>query len=139
MRTLFLQRRYFEHGTFSYLYSPEGEQLCAVVEREWNNNQPNISCIPQGEYTLVPHHSPRFGDCYALVAPSLGVTIHGPSLRTHILFHVANLPEQLEGCLAPGMGFGVVKNQWGVVNSTIAFDKLMEYLGGDEWKLVISQ
>ncbi|MFA0092904.1 DUF5675 family protein, partial [Vibrio sp. 10N.261.49.A11] len=79
----------------------------------------------------------KFGKCYALEAPTLGVTRFGPSQRTHILIHKANRAAQLEGCIAPGMDFGVVNNEWAVINSGTAFDYFMAHLGGEKAKLVI--
>lgn len=132
-----LRRRYFEFGTFSYLYRQDGSKVCAMVERADNNNAPNVSCIPEGTYRWLPHESPKFGSCYALEAETLGVTRYGPSLRTHILTHKANLPEQLEGCMAPGVAFGILGNDWAVLNSTAAFNALMQELNGQEHTLTI--
>lgn len=132
-----LKRRYFEHGTYSYLYRQDGSKVCAVVERADKNNQASISCIPEGTYQLLPHESPRFGTCYALECESLGVTRYGPSLRTHILIHKANTADQLEGCLAPGVAFGILGNDWAVLNSTAAFNALMQELGGQAHQLTI--
>lgn len=131
------RRRYFEHGTFSVLYRQNGSKVCVLVERADNNNQPGISCIPEGTYRWLPHVSPKFGNCYALEAKTLGVTVNGPSLRTHILTHKANRPDELEGCLAPGVAFGAIGSDWAVVNSTAAFNALMAELGGEEHSLTI--
>ncbi|WP_418114587.1 DUF5675 family protein [Vibrio scophthalmi] len=139
MKTLTLHRNYFPHGTFSILTDENGSELVKTVERSWNNNAPGRSCIPEGTYELVQHQSPKFGKCLALVAPELGVTIHGPSLRTHILFHPANLAEQLEGCVAPGFSFGVLRNQWAVLDSTSAMGALMQYLNGENAQLIIKR
>lgn len=132
-----LRRRYFEFGTFSYLYRADGSKVCAMVERADKNNKASVSCIPEGTYRWLPHQSPKFGECYALEAETLSVTIYGPSLRTHILTHKANLPEQLEGCLAPGVDFGILNGDWGVLNSTAAFNSLMAELNGVEHSLTI--
>ncbi len=132
-----LKRRYFEFGTFSYLYRQDGSKVCVMCERADKNNAPNVSCIPEGTYRWLPHESPKFGNCYALEAETLGVTRYGPSLRTHILTHKANTPDQLEGCLAPGVAFGILGNDWAVLNSTAAFNALMQELGGDEHTLTI--
>ena len=137
MKTLVLHRRYFLHGTYAVLCDECGNELTKTVERPWLNNQPGISCVPEGEYILEPHTSPKFGQCYALVAPELGVTISSQSLRTHILIHAANLPEQLEGCIAPGMQFGVLKNKWAVLESKVALQQLEHHLGGERARLVI--
>lgn len=132
-----LRRRYFAHGTFSTLQREDGSQVCCFVERPWLNNQPNKSCIPEGSYQLQPHDSPKFGKCYALNAATLGVTPNGPSLRTHVLVHKANLVSQLEGCLAPGTSFGVVNNEWAVMSSGVSFNAFMSELDGAIATLVI--
>lgn len=137
IKTLTLYRRYFSHGTFSTLHDHNNRKLCCMVECPSNNNEPNISCVPEGTYELLPHSSPKFGEVYALEAASLGVTRYGPSLRTHILIHVANTPSQLQGCLAPGLDFGSINNEWGVINSRLAFNQLMHYLNGENARLVI--
>ena len=130
-------RRYFPHGTFSDVYINDGF-FCVAVERGWENNVPFKSCIPEGLYKLVPHQSPKYGGCYAFEAPSLGVTISGPSQRTHCLIHPANLPTQLAGCLAVGERFGVVKNEWAVMSSESAFRRLQGLLGDDEHEVEIT-
>jgi hypothetical protein len=38
------------NGTFGELYI-DGEPFCATCERPWNNNEPNSSCIPEGDVT----------------------------------------------------------------------------------------
>ena len=137
MKNFILKRRYFEEGTFSTLHRADGSKVCCVVERPDLNNKPSESCIVEGTYSLLPHQSPKFGECYALEAPMLGVTRYGPSLRTHVLIHKANVPSDLEGCLAPGLSFGYVKGQWGVVSSGVAFNALMKELGGEPAQLTI--
>ncbi|ELJ8641941.1 hypothetical protein RUK84_002910 [Vibrio cholerae] len=139
MKTLTLHRNYFPHGTFSYLCDENGNAFLKTVERPWKNNEAGISCVPEGTYDLLPHESPKFGKCYALSAPTLGVTVYGPSQRSHILIHKANYAEQLEGCIAPGTDFGVVSSQWAVLNSGTAFDYLMAHLAGEKAKLVIKR
>ncbi|MEZ9857342.1 DUF5675 family protein [Vibrio splendidus] len=137
MKHYLMKRRYFEHGTYSYLYRPDGSKVCCMVERPMLNNKPSESCIVEGTYDLLPHQSPRFGHCYAIEEPMLGVTRSGPSLRTHVLIHKANKPSDLQGCLAPGVDFGFVGNEWAVVNSSHAFKVLMAELNGKSAKLTI--
>ena len=125
MKHFSLKRRYFPHGTYSILHREDGSQVCCMVERPMLNNKPSESCIMEGTYTAFPNESPKFGSGYALEAKDLGVTRQGPSLRTHILIHKANCPQELQGCLAPGVDFGFVKGEWAVLNSTAAFNALM--------------
>ena len=137
MKKLTLRRRYFPEGTYSTLHDEQGKVVCYMVERPWLNNRQAESCVPEGTYNLVPHESPKFGSVYALSSPDLGVTVFGPSLRTHILIHKANVPSELQGCLAPGTALGFLKGQWGVSDSTSAFNHLISLLDGKEAELTI--
>ncbi|WP_417345730.1 DUF5675 family protein [Ferrimonas sp.] len=137
MATYHLKRRHFDHGTFGTLHRSDGSQVCVMLERPWQNNLPNVSCIPAGRYRLKPHDSPKFGKVYALESASLGVGIFR-GLRTHILIHAANLVEHLEGCIAPGLKFGVLRDQWAVIHSKQAETALFEELAGEEHWLEVA-
>lgn len=130
VKHLTLHRNYFDHGVYSTLCDEFGNKLCHTVERPWKQNQKGVSCVPEGIYQLVPHQSNKFGKCYALDGEEHGVTIWGPSQRTHILIHKANKASQLQGCIAPGMTFGALNGEWAVLSSGEAFNKLMAYLDG---------
>ncbi|MGF1775883.1 DUF5675 family protein [Vibrio nomapromontoriensis] len=138
-KRLILHRNYFDHGVFSTLCDEFGNKLCHTIERPWQHNQKGVSCIPEGEYHLTPHQSPKFGQCYALDGEEHGVTVFGPSQRTHILIHKANKASQLQGCIAPGMTFGVLDGEWAVLNSGHAFNAVMKYLNGQPALLDIRQ
>lgn len=137
MKHYILKRRYFDYGTFSTLHREDGSKVCCFVERPFLNNAPNVSCVVEGTYTLYPHDSPKFGECYALESKELGVTRYENSLRTHVLIHKGNTPSDLQGCLSPGVAFGVVRGDWGVVQSGIAFRALMTELNGESAQLTI--
>jgi len=139
MNRYILKRRYFKEGTYSYLYRADGSEVCCFVEKEWRNNKPFESCVPEGEYDLVPHNSPKYGECYALVAETLGVTVNGPSIRTACLVHIANKPSQLVGCAAPGLSFGFLVGEWCVSSSRLAFNALIKELDGKPAKLLIEK
>lgn len=113
-------------GSFGKL-TLDGQVVAYTCEREWLNNKPRVSCIPAGEYRLIPHISPKFGLSYGLENPELGVTLHGPSKRTRILIHAANFPYELEGCIAPGVGWH--RSGWGVRESRRALYHLNDLLG----------
>lgn len=74
-----------------------------TVEPPWRSNRPNVSCIPEGIYTLTPHQSPTFGKCVRIVGGTVSPE-SGKGERTHILIHPANWAHQLQGCIAPGTG-----------------------------------
>jgi hypothetical protein len=85
------------------LYSME---LPWVPEEGFPGGRPDKSCVPAGEYQLELHDTPKHPKTFALVNPSLGV-IHEynsmfPNYRTACLIHVANYPDELEGCIGLG-------------------------------------
>lgn len=130
-----LKRRYFPEFTFSTLHRPDGSQVCVMVERAWFDNAPNVSCIPEGDYDLLPTISPKFGACYYLEGGT--VTLTGPSERTHILIHSANLPLELQGCLGAGVDLCCLAGQWAVSSSRVAVGMLMDEFAGRDLKLRI--
>ena len=54
-----LIRKYFPQGTNGALLI-DGVKLCATIELPWRNNEPSISCIPEGDYRLIKRYSPHF-------------------------------------------------------------------------------
>jgi len=64
------------------------------LERGWRNNQPNISCIPQGAYPVKLEASARF-------SKDLWEIKDVPN-RSECKFHSANFWRDLNGCIALG-------------------------------------
>lgn len=118
-------------GTLGKLYI--GDKIFYTVEQDWENNQPYKSCIPNGEYYLFPHTSPRFGECYIMENTSLGVTKNNTSTskRFGCLIHSANYASQLQGCIAPGLQYGFFNGALGVSSSRKAMGQIAELLGRD--------
>lgn len=120
---------YTPQGTFGILRVPTADFTCYTVERPWLNNEPHVSCIPAGRYLLAPaiHHigTPDPADDY----PCYEVT--GVPGRSAIHIHVANHAGQLEGCIAPGRGLGVVDYRWAVTLSQFAFNSFMRAMNGE--------
>lgn len=121
---------YTNDAVYGYLRFPDGMVL-TTVERPWYDNEPHISCVPEGTYQLVPHSTARFPDTWALVNHALGVA-HQPTpgvRRSAILIHAANVADELEGCIAPGLFFDHFKirnmeRALGVGSSFDAMNKL---------------
>lgn len=68
-----------------------------TLERGWQNNKSNISCVPEGVYDLVLELSDKFGkELWEL---------KGVPNRTECKFHSANYWRQLNGCIAIGNSF----------------------------------
>ena len=71
----------------------EGTELCKTIELPWKNNQPRVSCIPEGRYRLRRRHSPRFREHFEVM---------DVKDRKYIIFHAGNdAGKELRGCIAP--------------------------------------
>jgi len=94
---------------------------CHTVERPWANNAPNISCIPEGEYTMRPRRYYRGGyDTWEIC------DVPG---RSYIMFHSANVPSDLEGCIGVGARRCVLGGEWGVESSRATLADLIAHIG----------
>ena len=106
-----------------------GRVLCFILELQYRGNRKNVSCIPPDTYICKRVESPRFGETFEVT------DVYG---RTHILFHVANTADELEGCLATGLSVGYINGKRAVIDSRKAFDLFMnDLIGIDEFKLII--
>ena len=109
-----LVRTYFPEGTNGQLQT-NGMVICQTIELPWKENQPGVSCIPEGKYVLVKRYSKKFG---------WHLLVEGTVSRSLILVHPANdAKKELRGCIAPvstliGHGKGT--------QSRLAFKKLIE-------------
>lgn len=121
-------------GSFGHLKA--GDLELVTVEREWLDNKPGVSCVPEGVYRLERHSSQKkwIGETWALVNHDLGVYHFADpkAIRTAILIHIANHQGQLQGCIGVGSQFGCVGAYealtWGVWNSTKSMEKLSDVL-----------
>jgi len=120
-------------GTFG-VFSCDGAPICLSVELPWRNNEPNISCIPDGQYLCDPLSHARFGRCFYVKDKNGEPTFGG---RSEILIHPANLPKEIRGCIAPGTSFGVVNGALGVLSSGKALAKLADFVGFKRFSLFI--
>ena len=125
-----LQRQaYLDSGTFGRLVTPDGTAVY-TVERPWAGNRVSVSCIPECEYVCRPTFYNRGG--------YKAIEITDVPERSRILFHVANWPEDVQGCVGVGDRLSCVGRRLGVTNSRRTFlGVLMAQLGGVEWELEI--
>ena len=130
MRAVIIRRTHnTSYGTFGVLSLNEMPPCCLTLEEEWLNNQPNISCIPAGVYTIRRHDSPKYGDVFKVM------NVPG---RSHILIHWGNISDHTEGCILLGESFEPVLGTQGVVSSKSAFDEFMKSMDDvDEARLII--
>ena len=102
---------YIPDGTFGVLF--DGDiPFCLTLEREWKDNEKNISCIPRGSYLCKRVQSPKFGDTFEVC------DVPG---RSHILFHRGNIEDDTHGCLVTGEEYGKYKDKVAVLSSGRAF------------------
>ena len=102
------------------------------LERGWRNNEPKVSCIPEGIYNVVLEHSPAF--------KKLLWEIKGVDNRTECKFHSANYWLQLNGCIALGDAVGLLNadKYYDILNSRRTLEKFEKaLLGLTECKLIV--
>lgn len=114
-----------------------GAFTCFTVEREWRDNQVNISCLPEATYRLEPFESPRFGSTFVLTHDVLGVTRQQlpHSRRWTCIIHPGNTGEHVRGCIAPGDSLTAFNHAWGVKNSYATYSALLAAIktGGEQF------
>jgi len=105
---MIINRYYGKNQTIGHLIYKDFK--CFTIELPWLNNQSRISCIPEGEYTVIKHVSPKFGSC---------LWIQNVPDRSEILMHVGNYAGSLNpatgksdllGCIAPGLLLADINN-----------------------------
>lgn len=129
-------------ATYGTLYDADGKEVCKTLERPWvdtngdGRRDRGVSCIAAGEYVFTRRlDSPKHGECFE------GQDIPDAS---NIQIHAANLPDELEGCIALGKAFGPVQRKRdanplpGIVSSKAAVASFMERMQGvDAFRLAV--
>ena len=127
---LLIRDTFSKESTIGELFL-NGERICDTLENSWQDNQRNISCIPEGVYPVrlrLPRESGTRDYLHLLVQEV-------PN-RDFILVHRGNFPSQTQGCLLVGLG----TEQDVVNNSVLAMDLLIKeilHLGGENINLII--
>lgn len=99
-----------EHGTHGVLTGPNGF-LCFTLEEPWKDNEPRVSCIPEGSYQCRRHNGAKFSNVWEIT------NVPG---RSAILIHAGNTLADTSGCVLVGMGF----DAGGLTQSRAALVKL---------------
>lgn len=122
---LVLERQAFTDKSIIGSFYYDGDFICYSLERPWVNNEPFISCVPEGEYELKYHRYKGRLDTYALVGETVS---HFPSdkQRNLILIHPANKVNELQGCIATGTT--KLSGEGRMVKSLDAHKKLMNII-----------
>lgn len=130
MKEVIINRFRIEHNYSlgdCYIRHEDGniEYIGKSLERGWRNNQNNISCVPEGTYTLKLEYSPRFRkDLWEL---------YGVPNRAECKFHAANYWKQLNGCIALGNKHIDIDGDGDpdVTSSRVTMNKFHEVMSGN--------
>ena len=127
---LLIRNTFSKKSTIGELFL-NGERICDTLENSWQDNQRNISCIPEGVYPVrlrLPRESATRDYIHLLVKDVKD--------RDYILIHIGNTAKDTSGCILVGLG----SQQDFVSNSTLAMDLLIKeilHLGGENINLII--
>ncbi len=94
------------------------EHKLATMECPWKDNRKRISCIPEGDYTVTPHSSVKFPNCWEIT--------NVPD-RSKILIHAGNTVNDIEGCICVGLDPSTISLM--VLRSIAAMNLLREIIG----------
>jgi hypothetical protein len=109
-----LIRTYFPNGTNGELIY-NGNRICFTIELPWLNNEPSVSCIPEGRYELEKYFSQHLDNHLHLKA------VAG---RSMIMIHAANdALKELKGCIAP---VSILSAEGKGLRSMIALKKVLD-------------
>lgn len=128
MKTLTLQRTYYDERTLGDLITEEGEVLIKTMELPWLDNESEKSCIPEKiGYLAQWQFSLHLGWIYRL---------SGTDPRTCIDIHKGNFTSQILGCIETGDKYGELNGEFAILDSGSALQKLYDY-AGEEFQLNI--
>ena len=126
-------------GTFGVFAIADSNFTCVSLELPWQDNQPNISCVPVGSYMCTWRWSQSHNRNVYHVENVPG--------RTAVEIHSANITAQLLGCICLGMGIaifpagtfsGIEVATKGVQGSKIAVASFEQIMNQTNFTLVIS-
>jgi len=130
--------RYAYHHSVTLGGLRVGDDCYFTIERPWvahhsRGGKPFESCIPDGDYALIPFQRSNGDKVYALENAGLGVHLEQrPDLigRYAILLHSGNWASDVVGCIAPGLHYKIdQKGRHMVTNSRAAMSGIMDALG----------
>ena len=106
----------------------ESHEPIFTLELPWQDNATDISCIPDGQYLCKPHESPSQGSVYK---------VFDVPYRDHILIHIGNTTDDIEGCILVGASAGTLNGKPAVLNSKNCMKRLMSIIKDREFILEI--
>lgn len=118
-------------GTLGYLEIPSecDPTIYFTLERGWNNNRPNVSCVPVGQYQLLRHNTRKYPNTWALVGDTIGHTPCPDKPRYACVFHAGNSSTDFSGCIGLGYRADILAG-YGISQSTKAIIEFKRHLDG---------
>lgn len=109
----------------------EGKPRLVTLERPWQNNEREKSCIPIGRYKIARIQSPKFGETFE---------VRNVPKRDAILFHAGNTSDDTKGCIIVANRYGVTFGRSRVMESKDGFEWFLRYLTNcDEAQLTVEE
>jgi hypothetical protein len=119
-----------DFATYGQLEDAEQKTICVTIEKPWVDangdgvSDRNVSCIPAGTYTAFRRRASTTRHGYDVFE------LENVPGRSNIQIHIANLPNELQGCIATGSNFGKLAGKLGVLGSASAYRRFMDRLRG---------
>lgn len=138
------------YGTFGVLLL-DGHQPFCTVEPPWVEwsakgdvshpfGKPYKSCLPIGSYQLLYRQSPKYGWRWHVTGKGVDLAPGPDVARFACLFHPANWPRDLQGCIALGETHTTVGGAFGINKSGAAlkrFESAIEHAQNSSVSLLI--
>jgi hypothetical protein len=132
MDIILTRTAYLKEGTTGQILDNEGRPICLTLERPWENNEPNISCVPTGIYEMeldMRHPGKK--------TQRLVWELRGVKGRTQIQIHPGNKISHSLGCILPASTLTTQGEILFGASSTAAFNSFMAKMGEQKKKAEI--
>lgn len=135
-----LTRAYLPDNSATFGRIEINDTALYTLEPPWQQNEPSVSCIPEGVYPLQLRESPVVrrssgGEFFE------GWEVTRVESRRFIMFHVGNWVSDTDGCILVGESFSWHPQKGPMIsNSAKGFKKFMLALANrDFWDIEICQ
>lgn len=87
-----------------YSFATWGDRRLWAMERAWDGNRANQSCVPMGEYDVRPFDGATYKETFCLVGSTVSQWPAADKPRSACCIHPSKFPSGLKGCVAFGTG-----------------------------------